>query len=116
MARIQTNEFGRVPIPSGGATIIAVALRNELIRFNDGDTTSTIQTDTDIRIRPTNTTATINTVAGTATTAVVRENERNAEKVILLQAGPKGGFTQNVHLPQGHYFVSANVAAVITNA
>lgn len=123
MAYVPTNAQGRVVLSQVTAgqdpVVIAVVLRNELIRFEDGASATTIVTDTDIRVRPTNTTATINVVAANTTTqpttAPPRESERDQAKVILLQAGPKGGFSQTARLPEGHYFVSANVLGVITD-
>ena len=71
----------------------------------------TIQQNT-VRIRPTNTTATINIVAATGT---VTQAERDAAKLILLHNGPKGGFTQTGAPGAGDFLVSDNVAAVITD-
>lgn len=65
-----------------------------------------------VRVRPTNTTATINIVAGTG---AVTQDERDASKLILLHNGPHGGFTQGGALGAGSYLVNDVVAALITN-
>ena len=69
-----------------------------------------------VKVRPTNTTAWINTAAGTGT---VDDVERNQPKLILLYNGPKGGFTQggviNDTSTVARYLVSENVRAVVTD-
>ena len=66
-----------------------------------------------VKIRPTNTTATINVAAGSG---AITDDERDAAKAILLHNGPKGGFTQQFKGGGGDHLVSDNIAALITDA
>ena len=61
-----------------------------------------------VKVRPTNVTARIATVAGA--------NQLEENSVILLSNGPHGGFTQQANLAAGNYEVNDVVRAVITNS
>ena len=95
--RVKSQTTGTVSIV-GNESITGVVLED------------TIQTD--IKIRPTNTTAWIATDSAIA----MFEDIEPTERFILLHNGPKGGFTQGGALGAGTYFVSQNVFAVITDA
>lgn len=102
MPFIAKNADGRVPIAATtGTLVIGVVLERSLPQNGGGA----------VRVRPTNTTATINVVAGTGT---VDQTEREAAKAILLHNGNNGGFTQEVDLVAGTYLVSDNVAGIFT--
>ena len=88
---------GRVAIVAG-EIITGVALEREI--------------QNGVKVRPTNVTAVISTVAGTGST--VSDTERN-NSLILLQNGPKGGFTQTGNLAAGSYWVNDVVRGVITD-
>ena len=98
MAVIEKNPMGRVTLATTDV-IVGVVLER------------TIQNG--VKVRPTNTTATINIVPDTST---VDDAERAADKIILLHNGPKGGFTQSGFTmnADGDYLVSENVAHIIT--
>ena len=102
MAVKEKNAMGRVTL-ADNEIITGVVLEKTI---QDG-----------IKIRPTNTTATINIVPDTGT---VDDAERAGDKVILLHNGPKGGFTQSGFSLDGttadpeDYLVSDNVKAILT--
>ena len=104
MAVITKDGNGRVALTT--TTNISGVILEEYL---DGDRSSA-------KIRPTNTTAWISTVPGTGATIAAAELE--APKAILLQNGPKGGFTQGgiVANADADYLVSGNVRAVITTS
>ena len=105
MARIAKGANGQVAIPAN-ATIIGV----ELERFiNQGvDSQGNPVGIGEVKVRPTNVTARIATVAGA--------NQLEDNSVILLSNGPHGGFTQQARLAQGSYEVNDVVRAVITDS
>ena len=82
--------------------IVGVVLRTSLL-------------NSDVKVRPTNTTAWICTVAGTGN---VSDAEENAGKYILLHNGPHGGFSQggaiNYTSSAASYLVSDNIDSIIT--
>ena len=99
--RNDTDSEGRITLPDN-ANITGVVLRTTL--FND----------TNVKVRPTNTTAWIATVGGSAGAPSVGEIESG--RYILLHSGPKGGFTQGgvIAATGSNFLVSDNVHAIIT--
>ena len=105
MARIATTAAAAPGVRTanvGTATIIGVELFKEIPQGYTVDGT-TITPHGDVKIRPTNVTATCGESIG------------ESDSFILLHNGPKGGFTQNYNGTAQTLFFNSVVRAVITD-
>ena len=104
-----TAASNRYTIEAGAnETILGVELKESIPQGYD----SAGAPEGDVKIRPTNVTATISTVGAASIAAATQE-----PNYILLKNGPQGGFSQSARLENTMvYQVNAVVAAVITDA
>ena len=98
VAGVRTNPSGS---PISG-TIIGVELLKEIPQGYTVDGT-TVTPHGEVKIRPTNVTATVG------------ESVDESDSFILLHNGPKGGFTQNYNGTATTLFFNSVVRAVITD-
>jgi len=105
---IDADANGRVTLAADDI-IVAVVLRNYLKMQGSAEDDPALA-----KVRPTNTTAWINVDRNASADAPSLE-ELERPKVILLQNGPQGGFTQSARLEAGNHLVSDNVRSVIVS-